>query len=149
MPNSNRTLTLGILAFAATFCSPTGSLAASIYLCKTYSGQLFWSSAHCHQSDGLILRTVTVPDGMPFEQQVELGRQAEAEGKRLREVPKATVKQPSSSSSKRSTCASLTKRARQLDSYARSGLSAREQERVRQERKSVREQEYRLGCHQN
>jgi hypothetical protein len=55
---------------------PQGS--ATIYRCKAYSGGIFWSSAHCGTQQALIDRMVTVPNGLPFEQQVQI-----AEGQRV------------------------------------------------------------------
>ena len=46
--------------------------AATIYLCRAYGGGEFWSSDHCHGRSASIVRMANVPDGMPFQQQVEL-----------------------------------------------------------------------------
>jgi len=60
---------------------------ATIYLCRAYSGGSFWSSSHCSQQKALIERIVSVPDGMPFDQQVGLGQQDRANAARLRTPP--------------------------------------------------------------
>lgn len=57
-----------IIAFGV----PAAVSAATIYKCRSYSGGEFWSSAHCHRQQAVILRMATVPDGMPFEQQVRI-----------------------------------------------------------------------------
>jgi hypothetical protein len=45
----------------------------TIYLCKAYSGGMFWSSAYCGTQQALIDRTATVPGGLSFDQQVQIG----------------------------------------------------------------------------
>ena len=62
-----------LLCMAAAF--PILAEAGTIYLCRAYSGGTFWASNHCRQHNALIERIVTVPDGMPFDQQVDLGNQ--------------------------------------------------------------------------
>jgi hypothetical protein len=62
-------LAMGALCLAA--LSPAAS-AATIYLCRAYSGGEFWSSVHCNQKSALIVRMANVPDGVPFEQQVRI-----------------------------------------------------------------------------
>jgi hypothetical protein len=54
---------------------PLSSQAESLYLCKAYSGGTFWSQAHCRVHNALIESIVSVPDSLPFDQQVRLGEQ--------------------------------------------------------------------------
>ncbi len=49
--------------------------AATLYLSTAYSGGTFWASSHCRQHNALVERILSVPDGMSFQQQVELGQQ--------------------------------------------------------------------------
>lgn len=44
----------------------------TIYRCKSYSGEVFWSQAHCSRHRALIDRIASVPVGMPFQQQIEI-----------------------------------------------------------------------------
>ena len=37
----------------------------TVYLCKAYSGGIFWSSAHCQTQSALVDRIATVPAGNP------------------------------------------------------------------------------------
>lgn len=62
-------------ALASTLCllALAGDVdAATIYLCRAYGGGEFWSSDHCNKRSALIVRMASVPDGMPFEQQVQI-----------------------------------------------------------------------------
>ena len=60
--------------------SPTMSLGgaaagtATLYLCQSYGGGLFWTREHCAQRNALVERMESVPADMPFERQVELAR---------------------------------------------------------------------------
>lgn len=49
---------------------------ATIYRCKSYEDGMFWSSGPCSTHSALIDRIATVPDGMPFQQQVNVAEQA-------------------------------------------------------------------------
>mgnify|MGYP003387127472 CR=1 FL=1 len=55
----------------------------TIYRCKAYAGGIFWSSAYCGTQQALIDRTATVPEGMPFEQQVQIAEAQRAEAMHL------------------------------------------------------------------
>lgn len=59
--------------FALVFFSAQ-SHAETIYFCKAYNGSTFWSKAHCNQHKAFIERIVSVPDDMPFDQQVNIAR---------------------------------------------------------------------------
>lgn len=58
----------------------------TIYRCRSYSGGLFWSSAHCRKHDALIDRIEYVPPGLPFNQQVDIAQSqaAKAEARNRR-----------------------------------------------------------------
>lgn len=64
-----------ILVAAGILMTPT-SYGATIYRCKSYEGGVFWSSGPCSEHRALIDRMATVPDGMPFQQQVNVAEQA-------------------------------------------------------------------------
>jgi hypothetical protein len=94
-------------AVVLAFCLPVN--AATIYLCKAYSGGMFWSSAVCSTQKAVIDRTALVPDGMPFNQQVDLAQQQLEAANRLSAQP---VPQ---SNSVASTCGQLVSERRALD----------------------------------
>lgn len=58
-----------LLALAA-LCSTCH--AATIYECRAYSGATFFSTGICSEHKALGVRLHSVPDGMPFDQQVQL-----------------------------------------------------------------------------
>jgi hypothetical protein len=133
---------------ALLLCSPALGWSAEIYLCKAYSGGSFWSSVHCHKQSATIQRIVTVPDGMPFDQQVHLGQAAAAEGSRLAAPPHVVQPAVTSGSgfSQQSECQALDAQIRSLDSMARQPRSGASQDRITQKRKAARDRQSQLGC---
>lgn len=134
-------LLLSLLAAA-----PLAADAASIYLCKSYSGGTFWSSEHCGTQKATIERIVSVPDQMPFEQQVQLGNQAVAEAARLNAPPPPQSGNTVVQRSTTDECGSLEEHIRHLDSMARQPQSAAGQDRLAQQRKEARDRQFRLRC---
>jgi hypothetical protein len=129
---------------------PLSSSAASLYLCKAYSGGTFWSTGHCGTQKATIERIVSVPDDMPFEQQVQLGNQAVAEAAKLTAPPQQLNQQRSERTVTRQTtfdeCKWLDERIRHLDSMARQPQSASTQDWISKKRKEARDRQFRLRC---
>jgi hypothetical protein len=123
---------------------PCSALPATIYLCKSYSGGMFWSSAHCQHRQALIERMVSVPDGMPFEQQVELGKQAVAQAARSTAAP--TPPPARQESDPKALCGSLDAKLRAIDAAARQPQSGAGQDRLAAQRRAVREEQHRRRC---
>src|SRR6478736_4667345 len=48
------------------------SRAATIYECRAYNGESFWSNAPCRTHNALTASMHPAPDDIPFEQQVDL-----------------------------------------------------------------------------
>lgn len=59
---------------AISFSAVKQANADTIYQCRAYNGESFWSSAHCHTHKALLEGIYTVPDNMPFQQQVDLAQ---------------------------------------------------------------------------
>lgn len=127
--------------------------AAQIYLCKAYSGGQFWSNAPCSSQRATLVRMVDVPDGMPFEQQVQLGQQTHAEREALRQPPAAApfmqYRQPAPTApvpNPAAQCQALDAQVRALDDQARQPQTAQMQDRIRAARHQARAQQFQLGC---
>jgi len=121
---------------------------AVIYLCRAYSGGEFWAAQRCHEHNAVAIRTVTVPEDMPFEQQVKLGEAALAESRRLVAPPRSQPPSPSKAEreSRIAECRQLQAKVVQLDAWARQPQSAQTQDRIRAERSRVRARQFALGC---
>lgn len=135
----------GVTALVAT---PTE--AATLYLCKAYSGGSFWSTAACSTQQATIERMVSVPDDMPFEQQVQLGNQVAAEGARLAAPPPAARAQVQPQGAKTPApideCPLLDDRIRRLDSMARQPQSGATQDWIAERRREARSRQFQLRC---
>ena len=130
---------------AADAPAPRVETGGTIYLCRDYSGASFWASDHCNRHNALIDRMVSVPPGMPFQQQVAL-----AEQRRQALAPPQSIStaggQANTASPDRSLCEALDARVNQLDAMARQPQSAGTQDWIRQERQKTRDEQFRLHC---
>lgn len=119
----------------------------TLYLCQAYGGGQFWTRQHCRQRDALVERMESVPSGMPFEQQVELGRQRLAQSRARTEAPALTSGgQATQPAARAGRCSYLDDRVRQLDAMARAGGHAGYMDWIADERKKTRDEQFRLRC---
>lgn len=145
------------LALSLPCLLPAVSQAASLYLCKAYSGGNFWSAEHCQGRQALVDRIVNVPDGLPFKEQVRLGEQARAEGERLRQ-PQAgggtstpvsrhkPARRSDPAANRQAECAALDAKVNKLDAQARQAQTAKAQDRMAEQKRRLREQQAGLHC---
>lgn len=132
------------LMFACVLLLPFVGNSATLYHCKNHSGGTFWASAHCSKHNALIDRTVTVPDNMPFEQQVQIGDKVRADAEALY-APPAQVQQPVSQQPE-VNCAAISQEIASLDAMARQPQSAGTQDWIAQRRKTLRDTQFRNRC---
>lgn len=118
----------------------------TIYLCRAYGGGSFWASDHCNRHNALIDRMVSVPEGISFEQQVQIAeerRRALAADSPVQ----VTVSTPSpQAASNKALCESLDNRVTTLDAMARQPQSGSMQDWIRSERQKTRDEQFRLHC---
>ena len=121
--------------------------AGEVFLCKSYGGGTFWSSAHCSRHNALIERIVSVPDGMPFDQQVKLAEQdrAAAAGLVAQQTP-GYVPQAVPTPSNLTECQTLDTQIRQWDAMARQPQTAQMQDWITLQRRKARDRQLRLRC---
>lgn len=135
---------------ALALCVPLAGQAATLYLCKGYGGGTFWSSVTCSAKQATIERMITVPDDMPFEQQVAMGNQVVAEAQKLHAPPPAPVvvnqTQHYVNGRPVSECKAIEERIRHLDSMARQPQSGPTQDRIAAEKKELRDRQFRIRC---
>lgn len=132
------------LASVCALLWPLMGCTATLYHCKNYSGGTFWASAHCSKHNALIDRTVTVPDNMPFEQQVQIGNKVRADAEALY-VPPAQAQQSVAPQSD-VNCVAISQEIASLDAMARQPQSAGTQDRIAQRRKDLRDIQFRNRC---
>lgn len=126
---------------------PASVHAASLYMCRSYGGGTFWSSATCSTHNALIERIVNVPDNLPFDQQVQLGEQARSDARRLTAAPAINhTVVTNNAQNTRNECASISERIQYLDSLARQPQSGQTQDQISEERKQLRDRQFRIQC---
>ena len=129
--------------------SPSRPTTREIYLCKGYTGGMFWSSALCSTQRATIDRIVTVPSHYSWEQAVAAGERELRAVDSLygpREHP-VVVSSGRNAKAQRSTeCAFLKRQIEQIDAAARQPQSGATQDRLRSERQRVRAREAELRC---
>lgn len=118
----------------------------TIYLCRDYGGGTFWASDHCNQHKALIVRIMSVPAGMPFEQQVELAQQRRDELDAAAQPSVQAVAAPPAAVNNKLTCQWLDQRVNHLDAMARQPQSGHMQDWIRSERQKARDEQFRLHC---
>lgn len=118
----------------------------TIYLCRDYGGGTFWASDHCNQHKALIVRIMSVPAGMPFQQQVELAQQRRDELDAAAQPGVQAVAAPPAATTKQLACRSLDEEVNRLDALARQPQSAQMQDWIRSKRQNARDAQFRLHC---
>lgn len=119
-----------------------------IYLCKSYGGGMFWSSAICSTRSATVDRIVSVPASMTWDQQVQLGESRWREAQNLYNVPAPAVGVGNGpTGATRSTeCSALEAHIVQLDAMARQPQSGATQDWIRSERQAARSRQAALRC---
>lgn len=143
-----------ISSMALTGCLVLGLVAnvsaATIYLCKAYSGGYFWAKDYCQNHQATLQRAASVPDTMSFEQQIAIGEQQRAEAERLSrpstQVNSQHLVVPSAQPNLKLQCKAMDAEIARIDQAARQGQSAQGQEQLRMRRSALRDQQYRIGC---
>ncbi|MDE2627268.1 MAG: hypothetical protein KGL99_08980, partial [Burkholderiales bacterium] len=128
--------------------APWSAQADTIYLCKAYSGGMFWSSASCSQQKATLDRAVSVPDNMPWDQKVAMGEAAWAQVRAVAAPPPQAVviQQQNPQASRQAECESLRDSIANLDSQARQPQSGQMQDWLKQRRRELSDQRYRMQC---
>lgn len=132
-----------ILIWAAAMLACTVQ-ADTVYLCKAYSGGTFWASSHCNQHQAHIERLVSVPNGLPWDQKVNLAEQDAAQRRRAEQASQAFTENATAQTA--GECKALDARIKELDSLARQPQSGQMQDWIATERKAARDRQFRIRC---
>jgi hypothetical protein len=133
-----------LLPLALALVAP-GAGAGTIFLCKAYSGGMFWSQSHCNQHKALIERIASVPDGLPFQHQVSLAQQQQAAAQVPPDV-QYSVPAPPPAPDRAAQCRNLEPRFKRLDGRARYPQTTTSRDAIRMEKDHLSEQQAALGC---
>lgn len=134
----------------ATFAPLSSTNAESLYLCRAYSGGTFWSQAHCNQHNALIERIVSVPDSLPFDQQVTLGEQHRSSvapnAAKQRSPVTTTITQQNVQPDRTAECSALAASILHYDAMARQPQSGQMQDWITAQRKKARDRQFQIKC---
>ena len=122
--------------------------AATIHECRAYNGSTFYSTSRCSQHNALGVLNHTVPDGLPFGQQVSMVRAAKVK-ERVRVLEHETRLSTSNSSTERDKawrCGQLDQAITATDSALRQPHSAQRGDQLTAERKRLMDQRFDLRC---
>ena len=129
---------------------PLGASAGSIYLCKAYAGGTFWASNHCNQHNALIERIANVPDGLPFDQQVNIANQQRQSAANTATntvtINTTTVTNDNSAAGHLAECKALDASITQYDAMARQPQTGQMQDWITGEKKKARDRQFRIHC---
>ena len=121
-----------------------------VFLCRLGQRQ-FWSAQTCQMQAATIVYRHRVPRDWSWEQQWQQAERAWQQAQRQHPARAATV-HPADTSQRaqqqraRPDCAQAEQRIRQLDAMARQGGTPRFMDRIRAERKEVRDWQFRADC---
>jgi hypothetical protein len=124
---------------------PLWAHSGSIYLCKSYSGGTFWAKTNCSQHSALIDSIVSVPDSLPFDQQVNLAEQ-QRQSTTLTNTVSNTVIPNSPVPSTGVECKALDAQITQFDAMARQPQSGQMQDWITGEKRKARDRQFRIRC---
>jgi hypothetical protein len=133
-----------LLACVVPWCAQ----ADTIYLCKAYSGGMFWSSAPCSQQKATVDRMVSVPDNMTWDQKVQMGQASLAEARAVAAPPPQpfVIQQQNPQVARQAECNGLRDSIANLDAQARLPQSGQMQDWLKQRRRELSDQRYRMQC---
>ena len=125
----------------------TGLCAATIYECRSYSGATFYASNYCSQHNAVGVLNHSVPDGLPFDQQVQIVNAAKGrEAARKREDEARWVQSAPASNAKEIECKQIDRAIAQKDSELRQPHSGQWGDHLTAERKKLMDRRFDLRC---
>jgi hypothetical protein len=124
---------------------PLWAHSGSIYLCKAYSGGTFWAKTNCSQHSALVDSIVSVPDSLPFDQQVNLAEQ-QRRSATLTNTVSNTVTTNSPAPSRGVECKTLDAQITQFDGMARQPQSGQMQDWITGEKRKARDRQFQIRC---
>lgn len=128
-----------------------GAQVGTIYLCKAYSGGTFWAKSQCSQHSELIERIASVPDSLPFDQQVALAEQqrnaaTQANNANTTTTTTNTITYSQPGADRQAQCKALDAQIQRYDAMARQPQTGQTQDWISAQRKTARDRQFQLRC---
>ncbi|WP_092949891.1 hypothetical protein [Paracidovorax konjaci] len=126
---------------------PQSPKPVTLYLCQSQGGGRFWSQRHCQQHGAWIDRTETVPGHLAWEHQVATAEAQRNAAQSLTAPPERSYNSSQAAQpSRRGECEALDQQVKELDRMGRAGSRYYDLDRIRDERREARDQQFRLRC---
>lgn len=117
-----------------------------IFLCKSYGGQQFWSRDNCYQRGGsTLVREVSVPRNMSWDDQVTTAQRAHREAESLQRPP-AGVQSTSNNTNTAGRCDGIRQALANNQAAARAGGSSHWMDHLAAERHRLNDQRIAMRC---
>lgn len=122
--------------------------AAILYECRAYNGTSFYTNNYCSQHNAVGVWNHPVPDGLPFDQQVQLVNTAKTkEAARRRAEDERWMRSANSDAQNKSMqCEQLDRAIAAKDSELRQPHSAQWGDYLTAERRKLMDQRFALRC---
>lgn len=126
----------------------SGSIyAATIYECRSYSGTTFYASNYCSQHNAIGVLNHSVPDGLSFDQQVQIVNAAKGrEAARKQEDEARWAQSAAATSTKDLECRQIDQAIAVKDAELRQPHSAQWGDHLTAERKKLMDRRFDLRC---
>ncbi len=139
--------TRSLFASIAVSLASTSICAATVYECRSYSGSTFYASNYCSQHNAVGVLNHSVPDGLPFDQQVQIVNATKGrEAARKREDEARWAQSAASPNTKEFECKQIDQAIAQKDSQLRQPHSAQWGDHLTAERKKLMDRRFDLRC---
>ncbi|MDO9216372.1 MAG: hypothetical protein Q7U14_03815 [Lacisediminimonas sp.] len=137
-----------LLTMLAACVLSLGAQAGTIYLCKAYSGGTFWAKSQCSQHSALIERIASVPDSLPFDQQVALAEQQRNAATQANNANTTTntITYSQPGADRQAQCKALDAQIQRYDAMARQPQTGQTQDWISAQRKTARDRQFQLRC---
>lgn len=127
---------------------PAGPRTIEIYLCRAPNAGLYWANEHCHNRGWTVERMERVAKNISWDDQVTAAKaQRDAAIATATPAPIThTAPARPAPAPRNAACQALYERVAMLDSMGRAGSSYYDLDWIRRERKSARDEQFRLRC---
>lgn len=128
---------------------PGGPATKEIYLCRNKADRLYWIREHCSARGWSIERIARVPKDASWDDQVEIAKRQKRSAESATALPSYSSNARGADSaavSKKDKCQKLEDRVNHLDRQGRAGSRLYDLDWIREQRRLVRDEQFRLRC---
>ncbi|MEZ5645454.1 MAG: hypothetical protein R3E99_09915 [Burkholderiaceae bacterium] len=125
--------------------SPATPANITLYRCRTHAGAYYWSRAHCHAQGARVDRMTPVPASLSLARQTRLAEQQRLQAGAATASAPARVRRTLVANAL-PRCQQIDKAIDAIDAETRQPLSGPRQDRLREQRRRLRQEQFTLRC---